>query len=118
LRHANPTFRWLWCNGWWIVLSSLLAYALAALAIGGWRYVRWSLALDIVLGDASPSTVHGPGRIAAILLAIFGWLVIPAVIGTAVSLLVGIFAVRRVTEEELEKVYQRALDRDVKRGGQ
>jgi ABC-type Fe3+ transport system permease subunit len=111
LRSSDDLFRWLWRHVWWLVLLFAIVYVLGALAIDGWWPGKWKMALDLLLGDAPPSAILGPGYFAAAALAILGWLLAPALVGAIVSLIVARLTVRRVTQDEVDKAVQRALGR-------
>lgn len=115
LKESSPVFRWLWRHVWWLFLLFLGLYLLGSLAIGGWRPGAWKLALDIMVGGAPPSAVKGPGYFAAAALSLLGWLVVPAIVGSIASLIVGLLTVRRASAKDLDQAVERALGRQAQR---
>jgi hypothetical protein len=104
--NEDPTLRFLLRRGPYVLIAFGAAYVVGAIGIGS----RWKLAADIFLGSSDASIVHG-GYGFALMLALVGYLLVPAFIAAVVSAIIATLAIRRVTEDEARRVVNKALGR-------
>lgn len=89
---------WMRRRGWQIVLPSVLLVAACTLATG------WPTAFELMVGLRSPAEItEFPGSIGAWVLAVVGWLGVPAVVGGTVGYFVGgqVARVRALSEQDI-----------------
>jgi hypothetical protein len=103
---ADDPPRW-WAQTFALSVTLVWSLLLALTAIFVQARGPVGYALDVALGRDDPFSAHG-AAVPAVALAVFSWLLVPAVVGTIVALLTQIVLLRarRLTMED----FQKALD--------
>jgi hypothetical protein len=109
-QRADDPPRW-WAQTFALVVTFVWALLLALTAIFVHARGPVGFALDVALGTDDPFSAHG-ASVPAVALAVFSWLLVPAVVGTIVALLTQVLLTRarRLSMQD----FQTALDNSMR----
>lgn len=107
---ADDPPRW-WAQTFALAVTLVWGLLLALTAIFVQARGPVGFALDVALGSHDPFSAHGAALPAAAL-AVFSWLLVPAVIGTIVALLtqVVLLRARRLSMEGFQKAFDDSMN--------